>query len=64
MTTTSNITPVSDAINSLMALLTPAERAAVAGNILSQLELTEEVVTAWADELTETDLETLAEQIV
>lgn len=64
MNTTSNITAVGDAIHALMGLLTPAQRAAIAGNILSQLDLSEAaVIEAFADELTESDLETLAEQI-
>jgi hypothetical protein len=54
------IVPVGDAISALMALLTPAEQASVAGGILHNVGIDDATVQAFLDELVAEELSELA----
>ena len=54
---------VCDAVAALLELLTPAEKASLAGSILHAAGMSDDTVSAFANELSEDELAELGEQI-
>lgn len=63
MTDTTTMPAISDAVHALLALLTPAEQASLAGSILHTVGINDDTVRAFANELCEDELAELGDQI-
>ena len=62
--TTYDVCPaVSDAVHALLAVLTPAQQASLAGSILASAGVDDDTISAFVGELTDDDIAAIDDQI-